>query len=84
MESQAFVHGGPYTRIRHPMYTAFLMILGASLVISANWLVGGLWIVVTWIDIRARISFEEDRLQRKFGEAYRIYTDRTGALLPRI
>jgi protein-S-isoprenylcysteine O-methyltransferase Ste14 len=65
------------------MYSAFLVILGSSLLISANWLVGGLWIAVTWVDIRARIGFEEDRMEAKFGEAYRNYKKRTGALLPK-
>jgi protein-S-isoprenylcysteine O-methyltransferase Ste14 len=84
LESQSFVRGGPYERIRHPMYTAFLLILGSSLLTSANWLVGGLWIAITWIDIRARIRFEEDRLGAKFGEPYEAYKKRTGALLPRL
>jgi protein-S-isoprenylcysteine O-methyltransferase Ste14 len=83
MESQQMVHYGPYRFIRHPMYSAFLLILGSSLLVSANWLLGGLWILITWVDIQARIRYEEDRMLARFGEAYREYMERTGALFPR-
>ncbi len=38
---------GPYRWLRHPVYSAFLLILSAPLLLSANWLVGGLWIGMT-------------------------------------
>ena len=81
---QALVTHGPYQWIRHPIYTAFLLILGSSLLIAANWLVGGLWIVMTAADAYGRIRFEEEKLLAQFGEAYRDYQARTGRLLPRI
>ena len=53
------VQNGPYHRIRHPIYTAFLLILGSTLFISASWLVGGLWIVAVSLDIVPRMRYEE-------------------------
>ncbi len=82
-ESQTLVTNGPYRWIRHPIYTAFLLILGSSLLISANGFIGGLWIVLTALDVRGRIRFEEASLREKFGEAYESYRRRTGALLPK-
>src|SRR5688572_13337499 len=38
IKEQALVTSGPYKLIRHPIYTAFLLILGSTLFISANWL----------------------------------------------
>jgi protein-S-isoprenylcysteine O-methyltransferase Ste14 len=83
MEAQQFVSTGPYQWIRHPIYTAFLLILGSILLISANWFIGGLWIILTAVDIWGRIRFEEEKLQARFGEAYGRYLQTTGALLPR-
>jgi protein-S-isoprenylcysteine O-methyltransferase Ste14 len=83
-ESQSFVTNGPYSRIRHPIYTAFLMILGSSLLISANWFIGGLWILMTAADIRSRIRFEEEKLLARFGEDYLAHRKKTGALLPKL
>jgi hypothetical protein len=36
MKEQALVTSGPYKFIRHPIYTAFILILGSPLLISAN------------------------------------------------
>jgi protein-S-isoprenylcysteine O-methyltransferase Ste14 len=80
---QRLVSDGPYRRIRHPIYTAFLLILSSSLFISGSWLVGGLWIVITGLEIRSRIGFEEDRMLARFGDEYRAYKAKTGGLIPR-
>ncbi len=84
LEGQELVERGPYRWVRHPIYTAFLIILGATLPISANGLVGGAWLVMTSLDIRARIRVEEQLMVDRFGEAYRDYMRRTGRLLPRM
>jgi len=80
--TQTLVTDGPYSRIRHPIYTSFILILGSSLYISANWFIGLLWIIATAIDIGARIRFEEEKMVARFGEEYRRYKARTGSLLP--
>ncbi|MGD2027836.1 MAG: isoprenylcysteine carboxylmethyltransferase family protein [Anaerolineales bacterium] len=82
--SQTLVTTGPYRSVRHPIYTAFLMILGSTLLVSANWFIGGLWLLATGIDVRSRIKFEEDKMLAKFGAAYKTYLERTGSLLPRL
>ena len=82
--SQELVTAGPYRWIRHPIYTAFLLILGSTLLISANWFIGGAWIAATAMDIFSRIRYEEEKMGLRFGDAYRDYTKRTGRLLPRL
>jgi len=82
-ENQEMVTGGPYTWIRHPIYTAFLLILGSQLLITANWFIGVLWIAMTGLDVAARIKAEEAMLVGQFGEGYRAYQQRTGRLVPR-
>ncbi|RPI28548.1 MAG: isoprenylcysteine carboxylmethyltransferase family protein [Chloroflexota bacterium] len=82
--TQKLVDHGPYRWIRHPIYTAFILILGSTILITANWLVGGLWILVTLADIRSRIRFEETRMLNRFGDEYQAYRQRTGSLFPRL
>jgi protein-S-isoprenylcysteine O-methyltransferase Ste14 len=78
------VTSGPYRYVRHPIYTAFLLILGAPLLLSANWLIGGAWLGMTAIEVAARVSIEEALLLSRFGDRYRLYKATTGALLPRL
>jgi protein-S-isoprenylcysteine O-methyltransferase Ste14 len=81
-QGQQLVTEGPYRRIRHPIYTAFLLILGSSLFVSANWFIGALWLAMTGLDVRSRIAFEEDRMLARFGDEYRSYKARTSSLIP--
>ena len=83
-QSQRLVQSGPYRWIRHPIYTSFLMILGSTLLISANSLVGLLWTTSVAIDTTVRIRYEEALMSARFGEEYRAYAARTGRLLPRL
>jgi protein-S-isoprenylcysteine O-methyltransferase Ste14 len=84
IQEQSLVTHGPYQFIRHPIYTAFLLILGSSLLISANWLIGFAWIGMTILEVVSRISFEENLMLEYFGEEYREYMGRTGRLLPKL
>jgi len=82
MKEQSLVTSGPYQFIRHPIYTAFILILGATLLISANWLIGLAWIGMTVLEIASRIRFEENLMLEYFGDQYREYMKTTGRLLP--
>jgi protein-S-isoprenylcysteine O-methyltransferase Ste14 len=84
VQEQQMITSGPYRWIRHPIYAAFLLILGSPLLISANWFVGGTWIAMTGLDIASRIRTEEAMMLSQFGERYLEYAGRTGRLVPRI
>ena len=84
MKGQSLITNGPYQSIRHPIYTAFLLIMGSTLFISANWLVGLTWTGMTLLEITSRIGFEESLMLEYFGDQYREYMKRTGRLLPRL
>ena len=84
IKEQALVTSGPYQFIRHPIYTAFLLILSSLLLVSANWLLGLAWIGMTVLEVTSRIGFEERLMLEYFGDQYREYRKRTGRLLPRI
>ena len=83
MEGQQLVTGGPYQWIRHPIYSAFLLILGATFLVSANWLIGLSFIGMTALEIVSRIGFEESLMIEYFGDEYRQYMKKTGRLFPK-
>lgn len=74
---------GPYRLMRHPMYTAALILLIAVSLLTANAMValGGVGMFGL---LAARSRREEERLIEKFGAAYLAYRTRTGRFLPRI
>jgi protein-S-isoprenylcysteine O-methyltransferase Ste14 len=84
IREQSLVTSGPYRLIRHPIYTAFVLILGSTLLISANWLIGLAWLGMTILELASRIQFEEGLMLEYFGDQYREYMKRTGRLLPKL
>jgi protein-S-isoprenylcysteine O-methyltransferase Ste14 len=84
MKEQSLITSGPYRFIRHPIYTAFLLILGSTVFISANLLIGFAWIGMTVLEVASRIGFEESLMLEYFGDQYREYMKSTGRLLPRL
>jgi protein-S-isoprenylcysteine O-methyltransferase Ste14 len=84
MKEQTLITSGPYQFIRHPIYTAFVLILGSALLISANWLIGLAWLGMTVLEVASRVGFEEALMLEYFGDQYREYMKKTGRLLPRL
>jgi len=84
MKAQKLITSGPYRIIRHPIYTAFILILGSTLFISANWLIGLSWIGMTVLETISRIRFEEGIMLEYFGDQYHEYMNQTGRLLPKL
>ena len=84
MKEQTLITSGPYRTIRHPIYTAFILILGSTFFISANWLVGLCWAGMTMLETISRIGFEESLMLEYFGDQYREYMKKTGRLLPKL
>ncbi len=83
-KDQTLITSGPYHWIRHPIYTAFLLIMSAPFFLSANWIIGGLWIGMTALEVISRIKFEEAAMAEHFGDHYRAYMEKTGRLLPKL
>ena len=84
MKEQTLITSGPYGTIRHPIYTAFILILGSTIFISANWLIGLCWAGMVTLEAFSRIGFEESLLIEFFGDQYLEYMKKTGRLLPKI
>ena len=79
----ALEQGGLYAKVRHPGYLGALIAnLGAALAFAS--LPGVLLVLGLALVLRTRIAHEERMLEERFGDEYRAYRSRTGALLPRV
>lgn len=74
---------GLYARMRHPGYFGALIAnLGAALAFGSA--AGVIAVLLLSLVVRSRIAREETLLERRFGDEYRRYRARTGALWPRV
>lgn len=81
-QQHELVTHGPYQFIRHPLYATGLLLLIAATLLASSWLIGSLTLIAA-IGIRTFVvPREEAALIDKFGDRYREYMRRTGALLP--
>lgn len=82
-EDHKLVTTGPYSRVRHPIYTVFTFWFLSWVLISTN-----LLFVITWIlwlaYVVIRIPQEERMLIEQFGKEYEEYMRNTGRLFPHI
>jgi protein-S-isoprenylcysteine O-methyltransferase Ste14 len=83
LDDHRLVTHGPYRWVRHPMYSVFYLLIISWFLISANLLIGGLWIGVITLVVLYRLGREEQVMIETFGDEYRAYIQRTGRLLPR-
>ena len=74
---------GPYKLIRHPMYSAFFLMGIGILLVSSNWLVGGVLVAAIAYMYFGRVHNEEKMMLDQFGDDYQAYMRRTGRLIPR-
>ena len=74
------VTNGPYQWIRHPMYTALLMIMLALVCESFSYWRGLCWVLLG-AGLVAKLSYEEMLLREVFDD-YEVYRLRTWRLVP--
>lgn len=82
-DQHVLITTGPYSQIRHPMYTIHIFYFLAFFLVSANWLFLINWLL-TLVLIARRIPREEQMMLAQFGDAYRDYISRTGSLVPKL
>jgi protein-S-isoprenylcysteine O-methyltransferase Ste14 len=74
---------GPYSRVRHPLYTA-LFGFGLSLaLVSANWFFVAFFFL-SLAGLVIRVPKEEQMMLDQFGDEYRAYMQRTGRFIPKL
>jgi protein-S-isoprenylcysteine O-methyltransferase Ste14 len=81
-EKHRLVTSGPYSHLRHPIYTAmFGFAIGLAL-LTANWVFIALAVFVIW-GLIARVPKEEQMMLEEFGEEYKAYIRKTWRFFPR-
>jgi protein-S-isoprenylcysteine O-methyltransferase Ste14 len=83
-DDHRLITSGVYSKIRHPMYTAFWLMALAQALLLPN-LVAGLAGIVGFGTLYAlRVRQEEALMLKGFGAEYQAYMDRTGRILPKL
>jgi protein-S-isoprenylcysteine O-methyltransferase Ste14 len=81
VQGQELVQSGPYARVRHPIYGAYLlMFLGTCLAVGTVETLA-LWLVHLWFLWR-KASAEESLLSQRFGEGWPAYKAKSGSFWP--
>ncbi|MBS8226060.1 methyltransferase family protein [Vannielia litorea] len=74
---------GPYTRIRHPQYAGFVLIMAGFLLQWPTLLTLAMFPVLVWMYARLARSEEADSRTR-FGKTWESYSARVPAFIPRL
>ncbi|MEK7154188.1 MAG: isoprenylcysteine carboxylmethyltransferase family protein [Patescibacteria group bacterium] len=72
---------GPYARIRHPQYVAFVIIMFGFLLQWPTLLTVVMFPILVWMYVRLARSEERDA-KREFGEVWDAYANQTPAFIP--
>jgi len=83
-EDHRLVTDGIYSRIRHPMYTAFWLWAVAQALLLPNWVAGFAGLVGFGTLFFGRVAREERMMLEMFGDSYRAYMERTDRVFPMI
>jgi protein-S-isoprenylcysteine O-methyltransferase Ste14 len=83
-ESHVLVTNGIYGYIRHPMYATQWIFSIAQILLLQNWIAGPASLVVFIPFYLLRVKAEEKMMLDRFGDQYREYMNKTGAVIPKI
>lgn len=80
-ERHELVTRGPYAHVRHPIYSAILlMYLGTAVATGGFWAFAGFPVVL--VSFVLKLKREEDLMRRTFSDAYPAYERRVKRLVP--
>ena len=68
--------------VRHPTYTAMMLVILAYAVTTHSWIIGTIGTLSALFGFQYRIYFEELALKEKFGDEYETYRSQTPMWLP--
>jgi len=74
---------GIYGIIRHPMYASQWLWVIAQPLLLQNWIAGWLNLPVSIFFYFLRVKAEEQLMIERFGDQYRTYVQKVGAVFPR-
>jgi protein-S-isoprenylcysteine O-methyltransferase Ste14 len=83
MKNKELATDGPYAFVRHPLYTGNILMLVGFCFANGQiwpWFVGAFFL---WFWYPTAISYEDNKLERIFGDSWRAWSANTPALMPR-
>jgi len=83
-EKHTLITRGIYSVIRHPMYASQLLWSVAQILLLQNWIVGFSSLVVFFPFYFMRVPAEEQLMLEQFGDQYRSYMQKVGAVFPKL
>lgn len=81
-KNHQLVTTGPYARMRHPLYAAYILFMTSIALLTANCFFIALLVASIFVLVR-RIPMEEQILIETFGEEYKTYMQKTRGLIPK-
>lgn len=78
------VQSGPYRFVRHPSYTAILLVHVGAALCFGNAMSAAALLLPVWFALDNRMRIEEAALTAALGSEYREYMARTKRLLPKV
>jgi len=82
-EKHELITRGIYGVIRHPMYASQWLWVIAQPLLLQNWIAGWLNLLVFILFYSLRVRAEEQLMLEQFGDQYRSYMQKVGAVLPK-
>ena len=81
-EQHRLITQGVYRRVRHPMYSAFLLYSVGQVLVLPNWMAAPAYLIAFGILFVLRVRAEERMMIEEFGDEYSAYMARTKRLVP--
>jgi protein-S-isoprenylcysteine O-methyltransferase Ste14 len=84
VKNRQLAHNGPYALVRHPLYTGnILLVSGFAIASQMIWTIP-VTLFFFWFWYPTAIEYEDRKLHGIFGEAWKNWSARTPALVPRL
>ena len=83
-EKHELISRGIYGVLRHPMYASQWLVVIAQPLLLQNWIAGFLHLLVFIPFYFLRVKAEEQLMIEQFGDQYRAYMQKVGAVFPKI
>ena len=83
-EKHELITRGIYSAIRHPMYASQWLWAFAQILLLQNWIAGFSSLVVFIPFYFLRVKAEEQLMLEQFGDQYRFYMQKVGAVFPKL
>ena len=80
-EDHELIRSGPYSLVRHPIYTGLLLGFIGTAIVRGEWR-GVLAVLIVFVALWRKLRLEERWMSETFGEEYRRYREHSAALIP--